>query len=151
MEDTKPTHMLDMLKCVRTTSRTTWLAATQGGQHTTVPCTRVESALTAPRVPGSTDPNDTVIVRVMRGEEKFVFGAPADALTEIPSVPTLPRAERGVPKPVEHAPLPVKTTRSAPEEGRDDPPTKRHRTNPPTPPQDGPRKRRGAPDGPDKG
>lgn len=110
--DFKPTHMIDLLKCVRALSRPTWLAATRGGAQTNAACEVRETTA------------EGVVVRIAVESQEIVFSAPADALSEIPSVPTLARDDEptrrmpgiGTPKPVEHAPLPVKTPRTETDE-----------------------------------
>lgn len=117
--DFKPTHMIDMLKVARTLSRTTWLALTRGGAQTTIACEVTKGA-------------NEHVARVVVETQEYVFGAPADALVEIPSTPTIAREDEptrrlpmtGAPKPVEHAPLPRKRqpdTLPAPPEPQDAP------------------------------
>lgn len=109
--DFKPTHMIDLLKCVRSLSRPTWLAATRGGAQTTAACEVRETTA------------EGVVVRIAVESQEIVFSAPADALSGIPSAPTLARDDEptrrmpgmGTPKPVEHAPLPVRATTTPPD------------------------------------
>jgi hypothetical protein len=98
--DFKPSHMIDLLKCTRALSRTTWIAATRGGAQTSTPCEVRETT------------GENTVVRIVIDAQEIVFAAPADALSEIPNVPALVTREKREPQPPEHAPLPVKTPRT---------------------------------------
>lgn len=82
MESFQPTHMLDMTKMVRFLSSASWLSITRHGALTSVPCQTI----------GEPIQFGAHLVKVRSGEHEEVFlyfNADADALTPLPTTPTV--------------------------------------------------------------